>query len=312
MYSKSSTFLALTSILAILAVLSIAINDMQGASVRRPFPTSGKDSADANGQIPLSNGWDSLTGQGSSAAIPPAGTAKTVSPDDKIIQDELKLTAGDQKYFQENYKNLDTNSVKLNFTDPSMPTVAVPKSSVVQQPVSDLNKVIVEPIVPVTNPTPPASSADLLVKNVNDESLRLAGYTDFVIKPKPFDGKLFGTFDISMLGSLNIIQKNVIENRNGNDVGVLTVYEFELGNKDTTQEIYDYLRAKIKDELGIIINETNQFGLSSFYINFGVPTDSAFLVVKMRDNVYALSYPKAKYGNKDYLVLTTALLKELI
>lgn len=301
--------MALTSILAILAVLSIAINDMQGASVRRPFPTSGKDSVDANGQIPLPNGWDSLTGQVNTAPISPTVTSGTISPDDKIIQNELKLTPADQKYFQENFKNVDATA--LNFNDSSLPSKTLPKDNPTQPISSNLNNAIA--VSPPSNQNPiPGSSTDLLIKNVNDESLRMAGYSDFVIKPKPFDGKLFGTFDISMLGSLNIIEKNVIENRNGNEANVLSVYEFELGNKDTTQEIYDYLRAKIKDELGITINESNQFGLSSFYINFGVPSDSVFLVVKMRDNVYALSYPKAKYGNKDYFVLTSALLKELI
>lgn len=307
MYSKSSTFLALTSILAILAVLSIAINDLGSASVRKPFSSSGKDLVDANGQIALPNGWDSLTGQGNSEVISSSGN---ISADDKIIQDEFKLTPEDQKYFQENFKNLDVSAVKLNFDDSSVVTKTVAKDNSTQ-PISNLNKVLVEPITSTAGPTP-SNPTDLLVRNVNDESLRLAGYSDFVIKPKPFDGKLFGAFDISMLGSLNIIEKNVIENRNGNEVKVLTVYEFQLGNKDTAQEIYDYLKAKITNELGITINVTNQFGLSSFFINFGVPTDSAFLVVKMRDNVYALSYPKAKYGNKDYLVLTSALLKELI
>jgi hypothetical protein len=327
MYSKSSTFLALTSILAILAVLSIAINDMQGDSVRRPFPTSGKDSASVDGQVSLPNGWDSLTGQSpsTSPAASTGGAAATSNSDDKIIQDALKLTPVDQT-------NLNSNVLpaKLNFNEAGgLPAVAVPANNsaqtinstqpVITQPSNSDNVTTGGPVSPVStgvpvanlNP-PPAASTDLLVKNVNDESLRMAGYSDFIIQPKPFAGKLFGIFDISMLGSLNIIEKDVIENRNGNEVNVLTVYEFELGNKDTTQEIYDYLKAKIKNELGITINESNQFGLSSFYINFGMPNDNAFLVVKTRSNVYALSYPKAKYGNKDYFVLTSVLLRELI
>ena len=295
MYSKSSTFLALSSILAILAVLSIAINDMQGASVRRPFATSGKDTVEPDGKIQLVNGWDSLT----------------TNPDDKIIQDELKLTPEDQKYFQENSINLDTATVKMNFDDSSIVTIPIAKENLASQPTIVSDKAVAESVVS-KSPAESTITTDLLVRNVNDESLRKAGYSDFTIKPKPYEGKLFDSFDINMLGSLNIIEKNVIENRNGNEVNVLLVYEFELGNKETTQEIYDYLKAKIKNELGITINETNVFGLSSFFINFGTTTDKAFVVVKMRDNVYALSYPKAKYGDKDYFVLTSALLKELI
>lgn len=282
MYSKSSTFLALTSILAILAVLSIAITDMESAAVRKPFPNSGKDSADGNSQIALPNGWDSLTGQKSSSEISSENKSSNI-----VISENLP---------------------PVNLNDDGLPPSSAPNKDSIEQ--SD-SKVVVETPV-VVERTAPVASTDLLVKNVNDESLRIAGFTDFVIKPRPFDGKLFDLFDISMLGPLEIVEKNVIENRNGNEANVLKVYEFGLGDKDTTQEVYDYLKAKIKSELGTTVNENNQFGLSSFYINFGAPDDNAFLVVKTRSNVYALSYPKAKYGNKDYFVLVSALLKELI
>jgi len=295
MYSKSSTFLALTSILAILAVLSIAINDSKQSAVRKPFATSGKDST----TVSLPNGWDSLTSQNQT----------DTSKDDQVIKDELKFTAEDQKNFQENNKGLDSTAVQLNFDNKGI-TTPIATTNGMQPITSNLNSII--PIATTTTSTNSTNTADLLVKDVNDQSLRLAGYTNFVIKPKPFEGKLFYSFDISMLGSLNVIEKDVIENRNGNDVQVLEVYEFSLGSKDTAQEIYDYLKAKIKDTLGITINESNQFGLSSLFINFSEVKDSAFLVVKTRDNVYALSYPKAKYGDKDYFVLTSALLKELI
>ena len=266
MYSKSSTFWALSSILAILAVLSIAINNMENSSVRRPFASVGKDSAGLDGKIALPKGWDSLTNQ-SSQLKPIIDTTESVVVDNKIVADETSV-------------NFDNSS----FTDQTVSS-GTPQTSV---------------------------STDLLVKNINDELLRKVGFTNFVLKPKPFTGKLFGEFDISMLGPLNIVEKDVVESRSGGDFNVLTAYEFELGSKDTAKEIYDYLKAKITDELGVTINQTNQFGMASFYINFGVPSENAFLVVKMRSNVYALSYPKVKSGDQDYFGYISALLKELI
>lgn len=158
----------------------------------------------------------------------------------------------------------------------------------------------------------PSNTTDLLVKNVNSEALTMAGLKNFVVKPQPFNGKLFDQFDLSMLSYLNIIDKNVIVAVDGNEKSVLRIYEFELPEKSQNQEVYDFLRAKLKDELEVKVNETNQFGLSSFFINFNEPKDDAFLVVKTRTNVYALSYPKAKGSDKSSQELVSKLLLELI
>ncbi len=174
-----------------------------------------------------------------------------------------------------------------------------------------------KPQIEVAKPALPSTApsnlyGDLVVKNINSEALMKAGFSSFVIKPKPFNGKLFDRFDLSMLSYLNIVEKEVLENNEGNQRQVLLAVEFELTDKSQNQEVYDYLKAKIKDELGASVNETNQFGLSSFFINFNEPTDQAFLVVKTRTNVYALSYPKAKNGDKNYFDSVSKLLLELI
>jgi hypothetical protein len=115
-----------------------------------------------------------------------------------------------------------------------------------------------------------------------------------------------------MLSYLDIVDKNVIQLLDGNEVQVLRVYEFNFSDSSSSQEIYDFLKAKIKDELGVTINESNQFGLSSFYVNFQEEKPDAFLVVKTRSNVYALSYPKDKDGKKTNFDLISRLLSELI
>ena len=115
-----------------------------------------------------------------------------------------------------------------------------------------------------------------------------------------------------MLSYLDIVEKKVVQLNDGNEIEALRVYEFNFSDSIGSQEIYDFLKAKIKDELGVTVNESNQFGLQSFYINFHEPKDQAFLVVKTRSNVYALSYPKATAGDKTYFELVSKLLTELI
>ena len=55
-----------------------------------------------------------------------------------------------------------------------------------------------------------------------------------------------------------------------------------------------YLFYKYNNSFGVKVNETNDFGLSSFYANFTPPKENVFLVVKYPDSVYALSYPKSE------------------
>jgi hypothetical protein len=153
---------------------------------------------------------------------------------------------------------------------------------------------------------------NFLVKNISSEILTKSGFKNIVVKPRPFNGMLFDQFDLAMLSYLNIVEKSVIYLDDGNETEVLKAYEFDFSDDLGAQEIYDFLKAKIKDKLGVTINQTNQFGLSSFYINFNTPLENVFLVVKTRTNVYALSYPKAKLNEISYFDLVSNLLKELI
>ncbi len=254
MHSKSSTALALISILSILIVLFIALSNVEDSPVRKPFPSAGADETEEQEPVETVGAFDQDT------------SVEIVTAESK---QENKLT------------DLVNNLVSDNIPDPT------------------------------TDETDPAET-ELLTRNISNELLDKAGYRDFIVKPRPFDGQLFGLFDLNMLSYLDIVDKKITRIIDGNEVPVLRVYEFNFTDDASTQEIYDFLRAKIKDELGVTINETNQFGLSSFYINFQVPKDQAFLVVKTRTNVYALSYPKAKDGDLTYFELTSKLLSELI
>lgn len=257
MHSKSSTSLAIISILAILIVFFIGVSNVEDAPQRRPFPSQGA--------------VDKVTKQTVKTEVNSGQDVATA-----LVQPALQMT----------------NSNKIEFQAPPLPTKTAEKA--------------------VAAAPTPADKIELLVKNINSESLSLAGFKNFVVKPQPFSGKLFDQFDLSMLAYLTIVDKTVTENSNGNEMVVLRAYEFGLSDKYQNQEVYDFLKAKIKDELGVSINETNQFGMSSFYINFNQAKDNVFLVVKTRTNVYALSYPKVKNGENSYFDLVSKLFSELI
>jgi|GEM_PF-7012712 len=246
MQSKSSTSLAITSILAILIVFFIVVSNVEEAPQRKAFPTEG--------------------------AVKVEDTAGSVA------ETEKPSTAQDAPVDE-----------KLKSTNETLP--------------KDLPKEKVDSAV---------TDENFLVKNISSEILAKSGFKNIVVKPRPFNGMLFDQFDLAMLSYLNIIEKRVINLNDGNEIEVLRAYEFDFSDDLGAQEIYDFLKAKIKDKLGVTINQTNQFGLSSFYINFNSTLENVFLVVKTRTNVYALSYPKVKLNEISYFDLVSNLLKELI
>lgn len=255
MQSKSSTSLAIISILAILGVLVIAIDGTDEKPVRKPF-SKAKDQVAVNTSI------------------------KSKSEQDK---------------------NLETETIQATEIEFNGKEITISEG---------VNKEKIEP--EQNTPTENDFPLSFEEKQINYGNLKLAGLNDFVVKPKPFDGKLFDQFDMTVLTGLDVVKKSVIMAKNGQEEEVLTAYEFNFEDKESVSEIYAYLKATIKGELGTTINETNQFGLASFYINFSEPVENAFLVVKMPENVYALSYPKVVTMETDFHKVVSKLLEGLI
>ena len=291
MQSKSSTFLATVSILAIITVLFMAIVDVEDGPVRKTFGDSDSGKEKSGGEF-LKQKYNQSTLPSTEQAKAPPVTETKPTTDEQIIAETTAISADEKAYFEQNFKGIDetllkngTQSGQLEFGSTSVE---------VKQPMKiDNNKAI---------PTD---------KNVTSELLTQVGYSDFVIRPKPYSGIIFDQFDLSGLSGIKGIEKQIIENRDGNDLEILRIYEFNQETQDANGQFYDYLRNKLKGELGLTINESNQFGLASFYINFSAPKDNAFLVVKTRLNVYALSYPKADKDGKSYFELIKKLLSEL-
>jgi len=76
-----------------------------------------------------------------------------------------------------------------------------------------------------------------------------------------------------------------------------TITELIFGNEDKAIEVYESIKTKITNNGGFVINETNQYGESSFFANHNEDKNSVFLVVKKGERLYTLYYP-AKNHNK--------------
>lgn len=252
MYSKSSTSLAFISILSIIIVFFVAIDDLSDKPIRKPFPTSGF-----------------------SVGINESNETRI---DDSLEQKNINKNIGFE--FSGNQQLEMTENIE---TSPQV-------NSVKQSMPEDFT----------------------INKNINSKLLYQAGFRDFIIKPIPFNNKLFNYISLDSLEYLNIQEQEIHIISNLKKELILNFYEFNTEEGSQITEVYDFLKASIKDSLNVSINETNQFGIASFYINFSGGNDYAFLVVKTRSNVYALSYPKDNSDGISYHQLITKLFLELI
>ena len=80
------------------------------------------------------------------------------------------------------------------------------------------------------------------------------------------------------------------------------VYVFKVGISSSANEVYQTLKLKSSQGLNIKLNETNEFGAASFFMNDPTRSDTAFLTVRISGLVYAFSYPKAYHSQVKNLI----------
>lgn len=123
---------------------------------------------------------------------------------------------------------------------------------------------------------------------LRDEQVQSAGFSSGILEDEPLDGRLFKTIDISDIKDVEVT-KTAIKSQ---DEVLVKVYIFKVGLDTNVSEVYQMLKLRASGGLNINVNETNQFGIASFYMNDPTRTDTAFLTVRISGLIYAFSYPK--------------------
>lgn len=137
-------------------------------------------------------------------------------------------------------------------------------------------------------------------KNVylRDEQIKSAGFSGAYLESEPLDGRLFKTIDISDLKDVEVTKTDI----RSTDEILAKVYVFKIGLAVSANEIYQTLKLKASQGLNISLNETNEFGSSSFFMNDPVRSDTVFLTVRIAGFVYAFSYPKTYHSQIKNLI----------
>ena len=124
--------------------------------------------------------------------------------------------------------------------------------------------------------------------SLTNDHLISAGFTGAVLEPEDFDGFLYKTISVGDLYGLKV-EKSLITNGVKQYSKVYVVTPEELAS---APEIYSVLKVRASEGLEVEVNETNEFGDRSFYMNDLRRQHVAFLTVKIGTSIYGFAYPK--------------------
>ena len=131
-------------------------------------------------------------------------------------------------------------------------------------------------------------------KTVSGEKLNFAmidqvGFSDGVLQRVPFNGKIFDGVDVSDFNNGEVAAYNLLQNNR--DVA-MQITEYDGQTETDASQFYSLLMQKSGLVQNAKVNETDQFGENSFYLNFQDKKSDVFIVVKGGKYVYALAYQK--------------------
>jgi len=133
---------------------------------------------------------------------------------------------------------------------------------------------------------------------LREDQIRSAGFANAYLETETHDGFLFKTIYINDLYDVDV-QKSAIK---ADNAMLAKVYVFKIGPLSSLNEVYEVLKMRATEGLDIEVNETNDFGDGSFYMNDSRRSNVAFLTVKIGSVIYGFSYPKEYHAQIKNLV----------
>ncbi len=122
---------------------------------------------------------------------------------------------------------------------------------------------------------------------LRDEQIKSAGFVGGYIEPEDHEGLLFKTVAVDDLDDVKMDKFSIRTEAQF----LAKVYVFRVGISTNVRDVYHLLKSKSSQGVGVQINDTNEFGVSSFYMNDSRRTGVAFLTVRIGGLIYAFSYP---------------------
>lgn len=133
---------------------------------------------------------------------------------------------------------------------------------------------------------------------LREEQVRSAGFANAYLEEEKSDDLLYKTIQLNDIEGLEVLKTMV---RTEQDV-LAKVYVLKPGINMEVSDLYNLLKGRAAQGLNSEVNETNQFGQNSFYMNDSARPGTAFLTVRIGGLIYSFSYPKDYHSQIKNLV----------
>ncbi|MCD6109753.1 hypothetical protein J7J83_03275 [bacterium] len=161
------------------------------------------------------------------------------------------------------------------------------------QKIVDSKPIDPKPIEPIKEKESDSPLIEILA-SIDLQMVLNAGFKNADIAIEKFNGLIFNDYDISEYQDdedIKYIIKEGSENAG-------TINELIYPSDEIAKGVYAHLKTKMSGEDSPFdVNETNQYGDTSFFANNPQESNFVFLVVKFGNRLYTLHYP-AKNHNK--------------
>lgn len=133
---------------------------------------------------------------------------------------------------------------------------------------------------------------------IRDEQIKSAGFREAYLEEESHGGFLYKTVFFGDLVDMDVDKVAV----RSSDELMAKIYVFKVGLSSDRDAVFEVLKVRAKESSGVDVNETNDFGNGSFYMNDSRRTNVAFLTVKIGELIYGFSYPKEFHSQVKNLV----------
>lgn len=130
------------------------------------------------------------------------------------------------------------------------------------------------------------------LQKITIEDLMKSGFQNIKLEQASFDQMLFQLLDLAPYPNISALRLHLTDSKNV--FGIL--HEFEFENSSQSALLYADLKQKIGAfSPNVTSNQTNQYGDNSYYMNDKNRSGTAFLVFRIKNHLFAFSYPKASH-----------------
>jgi len=126
------------------------------------------------------------------------------------------------------------------------------------------------------------------VSYVRNDQIVNSGLIGGYLVDEDSDGMLYKSIPMTDLVGINV-KKYAVTN---GSTTFAKIYAIVPDNGMQTSEVYEVLKMRASENAQSTINETNQFGSASFYMNDSRRDSVAFLTVRIGSKIFGFTYPK--------------------